>query len=86
MQGSAVLRGSNNVGLDDFKSLVYVLWEKEDQIPVIESTILKMVNPYDDRFKELKNNFSETSSRLNQTSKRLPILLKSLRRQSKVRV
>lgn len=62
MQGSAVLRGSNNVGLDDFKSLVYVLWEKEDQIPVIESTILKMVNPYDDRFKELKGNFEQIKS------------------------
>ena len=59
MQGSAVLRGSNSVGLDDFKSLIYVLWEKEENIPIIESAILKMVNPYDDRFKELKNNFNQ---------------------------
>ena len=59
MQGSAVLRGSDTVGLDDFKSLVYVLWEKEEHIPIIESTILKMVNPYDDRFKELKNSFGQ---------------------------
>jgi MoxR-like ATPase len=59
MQGSAVLRGSNTVGLDDFKSLVYVLWEKEEHIPIIESTILKMVNPYDDRFKELKSSFGQ---------------------------
>lgn len=59
MQGSAVLRGSNTVGLDDFKSLVYVLWEKEEHIPIIESAILKMVNPYDDRFKELRDNFSQ---------------------------
>ena len=62
MQGSAVLRGSNVVGLDDFKSLVYVLWEREEHIPLIESTILKMVNPYDDRFKELKNNFQQVKS------------------------
>lgn len=62
MQGSAVLRGSNTVGLDDFKSLVYVLWDKEEQIPVIESAILKMVNPYDDRFKELKENFNQVKT------------------------
>lgn len=62
MQGSAVLAGRNVVGLDDFKSLVYVLWEKEEHIPVIESTILKMVNPYDDRFKELKNNFNQVKT------------------------
>lgn len=59
MQGSAVLRGSNVVGLDDFKSLIYVLWEKQEHIPMIESTILKMVNPYDDRFKELKSSFGQ---------------------------
>ena len=62
MQGSAVLAGRNNVGLDDFKSLVYVLWEKEEHIPIIESAILKMVNPYDDRFKELKDNFSQVKT------------------------
>lgn len=62
MQGSAVLRGANSVGIDDFKSLVYVLWEKEEHIPIIESSILKMVNPYDDRFKELKDNFAQVKS------------------------
>ncbi len=62
MQGSAVLAGRNTVGLDDFKSLVYVLWEKEEHIPLIESSILKMVNPYDDRFKELKENFNQVKT------------------------
>lgn len=62
MQGSAILRGSKAVGLDDFKSLVYVLWEREEHIPLIESTILKMVNPYDDRFKELKENFNQVKA------------------------
>lgn len=59
MQGSAILRGSNVVGLDDFKSLIYVLWEKKEHIPIIESSILKMVNPYDDRFKGLQDNFNQ---------------------------
>ena len=62
MQGSAVLAGRNVVGLDDFKSLIYVLWEKEEHIPIIESAILKMVNPYDDRFKELKENFNQVKT------------------------
>ena len=62
MQGSAVLAGRNSVTLDDFKSLVYVLWEKEENIPLIESSILKMVNPYDDRFKELKENFNQVKT------------------------
>lgn len=59
MQGSAVLDGRNKVTLDDFKSLIYVLWTKEEDIPLIESTILKMVNPYDDKFKELTDNFNQ---------------------------
>lgn len=59
LQGAAVLRGSNQVSLDDFKNLVYALWEKEDQIPIIESAIMKMVNPYDDRLKEIKENFTQ---------------------------
>jgi MoxR-like ATPase len=65
MQGSAVLRNAKQVGLDDFRSLVYVLWEKEEHIPIIESTILKMVNPYDDRFKELKDNFAQIRNDIN---------------------
>lgn len=62
MQGSAVLRGAKQVGLDDFKSLVYVLWEKEEHIPVIESSIAKLVNPYDDNFKQLKDNFMQVKN------------------------
>ena len=62
MQGNAVLRGSKSVGLDDFKPLIYVLWEKEEHIPIIESAILKMINPYDDRFKELKENFNQVKT------------------------
>ena len=66
MQGSAVLAGRKVVSLDDFKALTYVLWEKEEHIPTIESTILKMVNPYDDKFKEIKNNFAEIKEKIDQ--------------------
>lgn len=57
LQASAVINGRQQVGIDDFKSLIYVLWEQEDQIPMIESTIIKMINPFDDQFKSFKDNF-----------------------------
>lgn len=57
LQASAVINGRNRVSLDDFKSLIYVLWDKEDQIPYIESTITKMINPYDDQFRAFKDSF-----------------------------
>lgn len=58
MQASAILHGRQQVGIDDFKSLIYVLWEKEEQIPLIETLITKMINPYDDQFKAFKDNFA----------------------------
>ena len=57
MQASAIAHGRQQVGIDDFKALIYVLWEKEEHIPIIESTITKMINPYDDQFKGFKDNF-----------------------------
>lgn len=58
LQASAVINGRQQVGIDDFKSLIYVLWDKEEQIPFIESTITKMVNPFDDQFKGFVENFN----------------------------
>lgn len=68
MQGSAVLAGRSQVGLDDFRPLTYVLWEKEEQIPIIEAAILKMVNPFDDRFKELRESFAQIKYGIENTS------------------
>lgn len=59
MQGSAVLAGRHTVGLDDFKNLLYVLWEKEDQLPQIESELTRVVNPYDEQFAKLKASFEQ---------------------------
>ena len=58
MQASAVINGRQQVGVDDFKALIYVLWDKEEQIPIIESSITKMINPFDDQFKGFKDNFA----------------------------
>lgn len=65
MQSSAVLNGRNKVCLDDFKSLIYVLWEKESDIPEIESSILKLVNPFDDKFKDICTQFNEVKDSIN---------------------
>ena len=62
MQAAAVIRGAVEVGLDDFRHLIYVLWDKEEQIPIIESEVLKMINPYDDKFKEITKTFNEIKS------------------------
>ena len=58
LQASAIVNGRQQVGIDDFKSLIYVLWDKEEQIPLIESTITKMINPFDDQFKAFKDSFT----------------------------
>ncbi len=58
LQASAVLHGRQQVGIDDFKALIYVLWDKEEQIPFIESTITKMINPFDDQFADFKKQFA----------------------------
>jgi len=58
LQASAVVHGRQQVGIDDFKSLIYVLWDKEEQIPFIEATITKMINPYDDQFKQFTDSFN----------------------------
>lgn len=59
MQASALLRNSQDVMLDDLKPLTYVLWQKEEQIPIIENEIIKTINPYDDKFNQIKASFAE---------------------------
>jgi MoxR-like ATPase len=68
MQGSAVLAGRNIVGLDDFKSLLYVLWEKEEQIPNIEAELAKIVNPYDEQFAKLRDSFNQVKNSIDSAS------------------
>ena len=44
------------------------MWEKEEQIPLIESAIAKMVNPFDDQFKAIKNNFGNIKKDIENTT------------------
>jgi len=68
MQGSAVLAGRNSVTLDDFKPLIYVLWEQESHIPIIETEITKIINPYDDKFKDIRINFESIKTNIDTTN------------------
>ena len=78
IQGSAVLRGSFTASLEDLNSLVYVLWETEDQIPTIESIIAKAANPYDERFTSLKNNFQQVKDNIENTTNPIEKAKKSI--------
>lgn len=69
LQGSALFEGRTNVTLDDLKALVYVLWENEEDIPDIESRIMKLVNPYDDKVNDLKKKFEEIKNRISTADK-----------------
>ena len=66
--GLQILYGMFNEMPDVWCERVFSPWVdldavlREEHIPLIESTILKMVNSYDDRFKELKNNFQQVKS------------------------
>lgn len=53
MQANAALDSRNSVSLDDMQALIYVLWEKKEDIKEIEAEILKLVNPYDSEIKKL---------------------------------
>lgn len=68
MQAAAVIRGAVEVGLDDFRHLIYVLWDKEEQIPIIEAEVLKMVNPYDNKFEEITRTFNEIKNGIENAS------------------
>lgn len=53
MQAEAALNNRDKVTVDDLQALVYVLWEKKDDIKEIEAEVLKLVNPYDSEVKKL---------------------------------
>jgi MoxR-like ATPase len=84
LQASAIIHGRQQVGIDDFKSLIYVLWDKEEQIPLIESTITKMINPFDDQFKGFKDNFNIIKKDIDSTTDENEKTTKSLEAKSSI--
>lgn len=64
MQGNAVIEGRDKVVLDDLSALVYVLWEKPEDINEIDAEITKIVNPYDNKINDLMRKFKEIQDNL----------------------
>jgi MoxR-like ATPase len=52
LQANAALEGRNSVLTDDFIALQYVLWQRKDDIPNVETQILKLANPYEEKLKQ----------------------------------
>ena len=84
LQASAVVHGRQQVGIDDFKALIYVLWDKEEQIPFIESTITKMINPFDDQFADFKKQFASLQKDIDSTTDENEKATKSLEAKSNI--
>lgn len=66
MRGSAMLNGQDAVRVSDLYALTYVLWEKEEDIPVITEIVDKIVDPFRDKFNKLSDSFSELKAVLEQ--------------------
>lgn len=64
MQGNAVMNGRDQVVLDDLGALIHVLWEKKEDITLIEDEIVKLINPYDDKLRDLMKKFKEIKDNL----------------------
>lgn len=53
LQAVAVLAGRDEVIIDDIQSLKYCLWEKESDLDMLETELIKIVNPYEGDIKRL---------------------------------
>lgn len=67
LQASAVYRGSSVVSTTDFKSLEYVLWEKDDDLDIIREEISKFTNPYDSELTNIVNTYNEIKKDMENT-------------------
>lgn len=68
LQGSALINGRSKVGIDDFKALKYVLWEKKEDIDSIIAEINKVANPFDDQYNKYLKQFAEIKEKIDSCS------------------
>ncbi|MGU9539808.1 AAA family ATPase [Clostridium tepidum] len=59
IQGNALLCGRSYVIVEDFEALKNVLWNDIDDIEIIETNIVKIINPYDDKVRDYVRKFNE---------------------------
>jgi hypothetical protein len=62
MQGEAVINGRGQVTIADIASINSILWEKVEDIPVIEQETAKMINPFDAEMRKLLTRVEEISA------------------------
>lgn len=64
MRANAILEGRQQVTIQDLYSLVYVLWEKKEDIELIRETIDKIIDPFTDKFNKFRESFIEHKERI----------------------
>lgn len=66
MKASALLDGRTQVFEDDLKMLAYILWERVEDVAVINSHIMKLIDPYSEKVIAW---YEESTSMIDATSK-----------------
>lgn len=76
LQGEAALEGRNQVLLADLNAIINVLWERPEDIQVVEQEVVKLVNPFDAelrtlvaRIAEIHNGMVNIEDRVEKTNK-----------------
>jgi hypothetical protein len=71
MQGEAVINGRSQVTIVDLASINNVLWEKPEDIPVIEQETAKAINPFDAEMRKLLARVEEIGASLSGIDERI---------------
>ena len=64
MRANAILEGRKQVTIQDLHALVYVLWEKKEDIELITDSIGKIIDPFTDKFNKFRESFLEQKERI----------------------
>lgn len=59
LQAEAALNNRDRVALSDFRAITHVLWDRPEDLDVIEEEIGKLINPFDLELKKLKKRIQE---------------------------
>lgn len=53
IQANAALEGRNNALTDDFMPLIPVLWQRKDDLAMVQTEVLKLANPFEEKMRRL---------------------------------
>lgn len=54
LQASAIMNGRLEVSQEDFEHLVFAFWNDVEDIPILETELIKMANPYKNKYEKYK--------------------------------